>query len=36
MGAYEGQEVGTSDVVEATISDEEDSDGEEIVSPNLG
>jgi hypothetical protein len=33
-GTVRGQEVGTNDVVEATISEEEDSDGEEIVSPN--
>jgi hypothetical protein len=33
-GTVRGQEVGTNDVVEATISEEEDADGEEIVSPN--
>jgi len=33
-GTARGQEVGTNDVVEATISEEEHSDGEEIMSPN--
>ena len=34
-GSLRGQEVGTNDVVEATISDDEDSDGEVVVSLDI-